>query len=463
MKISILNIFKTNKLEIHELDNSSRDKNIIKQIFSSIIFKVFSVGIGFILVPVLLGKLGQESYGVWAILVSLMQWIALMDIGIGNGLKNKLTEALSVNKNIEAREYVSTAYYSMGLLAIGLIIIVSPFLFLVDWRLFFNSGNIKESELRGTVMIFVYSLITYFVMSLINQVINAVQRNALTSLIPILVNGFFIASLVLFFPKHGVSLFNTTIIYSLSLVLVTLIFSLFFFNEYKQLRPSPAFFKRDKIRSILSLGVKFFVIQITGVIIFSSDNMIITQLFGPKSVAVYSITFMIFNNAGMLVNLITMPLYSSYTEAYTKNNLDWIKSKVILLCKLLIPFGLGIFGLIYFFDILVKLWIKTPIEIPHLLPMFMGVYIIITVWNNIFSYVLGAIGKINLGMYTTIVQGVLNIPLSILFAKYLGMGLNGIILSNIVCLGLSSILSPIQVYYFIFSNKKSKKWEKILS
>jgi Na+-driven multidrug efflux pump len=84
------------------------------------------------------------------------------------------------------------------------------------------------------------------------------------------------------------------------------------------------------------------------------------------------------------------------------------------------------------------------------------------VWNNIFGYVLGGIGKIKLGMYTSILVGILNIPLAIFFVKNLNMGLYGVILSNISCLLISSIVSPIQVYYFIFSKNKNIFWEKLL-
>ena len=463
MKISDLNFFRKNKIHVHEIDNKSRDKNILKQISSSILLKVASFGISLFLVPILLGKLGLERYGVWAILISLMQWIALMDIGIGNGLRNRLTISLAQNKLIDAKEYVSTAYFTMIGLGVLLLIVLFPFLFFVEWSSFFNSKNISNAELRKTVFVFTFSIIIYFVLSLINQVVNAIQRSALNSIIPLLSSAIFLGSLIFFFPINGVSLFSTTLIYSLSLVFVNLVFSIFFFTEYSFLRPNFSFFRKVKIKSIMNLGIKFFIIQITVVIIYSTDNIIITQMLGPKFVTVYSIPYIIFNNIAMLVSLITMPLFSSYTEAYIKNDYEWIRKKILLLTKLMIPFVLGVLLVIYLFSDLLKLWLKTSIDVPKSLPVIMGFYSILIVWNSIFSTVLGAISKINLGMYITVFQGILNIPLSIFLASNLGMGLNGIVLSNIICLGISALISPIQVYYFIFSNKLNKKWEKYLS
>lgn len=463
MRIRSFNIFKANKLEIHELNNTSRDKNILRQVFSSFTFKILSVAIGLALVPILLSKLGTENYGVWAILLSLMQWVALMDIGIGNGLRNKLGEALAHNRTVDAREYVSTAYFSMVLFAVVLIVILLPVFFLFDWSVFFNSKSVSPTELRWTLVVFIYAIITYFVLSLINQVINALQRNALTSIAPIVANVLFIGSITLFLPKHNASLLLTSIAYAVSLLGAVLAITIFFFKEYSYLSPKLVFFKKDKIRSILSLGLKFFIIQITCVVIFSTDNVVITQLFGPKAVTAYSIPFMIFNNIGMLINLMMMPFYSSYTEAYSKNNLEWIRAKIVLLCKLMIPFVLGVLVVVFIFPYLLKIWIKDPIDIPKSLPLLMGLYTVITVWNNIFGYLMGAIGKINLGMYVTIITGVINIPLSIYLGRNCGLGLNGVIISNIICLGFNSIICPIQVYYFIFSKKQTPRWDKILS
>lgn len=459
-----LNIFKSNQLEIHNIDKKSRDKNLIKQIFSSVSFKAISVLMGIALVPLLLNKLGEENYGIWSLLLSLVQWVSLMDIGIGNGLRNKLTESLAANKIKDAREYVSTAYYLMSSIAFFLIIILLPLFFLIDLNQILNSKNLLSvTEARWIMMMFVYSMLIYFVLSLLNQVMNAVQRNSLTAISPIVTNVFFIAVIYFFSPSQNGRLLFVSITYCLSLILSIIIASYFFYKAYSNLIPKFEFFKKDKVKSLLSLGGKFFIIQITVIIIFSTDNVIITQLFGPKFITVYNIPFIVFNNIAMLANIVMMPFYSSYTEAYTKGNLDWIQSKIVLLCKLIIPFIFVISIVIYFFSDIIKIWIGNSLEIPSYLPFLIGLYSVVSVWNNIFGSVLGSIGKINLGMYSTIFQGLLNVPLSIYLARDCGFGLNGIIISNIICIGISSILSPIQVYYFIFSTKSSDRLTKILS
>jgi len=463
MKASKLNIFKLNNLKIHELNSKTRDKNIIRQIGTSMIFKVVSVGLNFFLVPVLLTKLGNEKYGIWSTLLAVMQWVALMDIGIGNGLKNKLTEALSKNQLQAAKEYVSTAYFSLGFLGVILIAVITPGFFFFNWNKIFNSTIESNSDLRTIAMTFVYAMVIYLVLSLVNQVMSSVQRNSLTSIILIISNILFLTILTISSHYIKVSLLMSVIVYSGSVIFSILVVSSFFFSEYKYLQPSFSCFKRERINSILGLGLKFFLIQIVGIIVFCTDNIIITQVFGPSYVTLYTIPLLLFNNINLFAGLLMMPLASSYTEAYAKGDIEWIKNKVILLCKLVIPLIFAVFIIVYFCEDILRFWLRKPLAIPPYLPLIMGIYTIVSIWNNIFGFVLGALSKVRLGMYTTIVVGIANIPLAIFLSVNMRLGLGGVMLSNILCLALSSFVAPIQVYYFIFFNKKNVLWEKILS
>lgn len=459
------NIFKSNNIVVSKINAISRDRNVIRQIGSSVIFKFISVAISFFITPILVTSLGNERYGIWATLLNIMQWMALMDVGIGNGLKIKLTEALSKGDLISAREYVSTAYILMGSIGLILISIFVPVSSFFDWNIIFNTTLVSNNDLKLMVLIFVFTVINYVTFTLINQILSAVQRSSLSSLILITGNIFFIVSLLIFSKiksGHENDLILITSAYSGSLILSIIVISVFFFNEYKYLIPSLKYFQKTKINVLINLGVKFFIMQIVSIIIFLSDNIIITQLLGPSFVTIYTLPLILFNNIGMFISVLMMPLWSSYTEAYSKDDLVWIKKKILLLVKLIIPLVLSIIILTYYCNDILHYWLKKDLNIPRYLPILFAVYTVITVWNNIFGYVLGGIGKIKLGMYTSILVGILNIPLAIFFVKNLNMGLYGVILSNISCLLISSIVSPIQVYYFIFSKNKNIFWEKLL-
>ena len=98
---------------------NKRTKLAIKNIGVSLILKGASILISFILVPLTLDYLNSYEYGIWLTLNSVLSWIYLFDIGLGNGLRNRLTEALAA-KNFElGKIYVSTTFFFMTLIVVA--------------------------------------------------------------------------------------------------------------------------------------------------------------------------------------------------------------------------------------------------------------------------------------------------------------------------------------------------------
>jgi Na+-driven multidrug efflux pump len=54
------------------------------------------------------------------------------------------------------------------------------------------------------------------------------------------------------------------------------------------------------------------------------------------------------------------------------------------------------------------------------------------------------VGKIKLQTIVAVMGGIFNIPLSILFAKYLGMGSAGVMIGTILCVAPAAIITPLQ-------------------
>ena len=95
-----------------------------KNIVYTFVLKGLSFIISLLYVPILLSCLDEKIYGVWLALTSVVSWLSLFDIGIGNGLKNKLTESLAVNNIEYSRKLVSTSYVYSALI-ISVILVIS--------------------------------------------------------------------------------------------------------------------------------------------------------------------------------------------------------------------------------------------------------------------------------------------------------------------------------------------------
>ena len=98
----------------HVIDIFSREQTnsiIEKNVIASFVLNGGSILISFVLVPMTLGYLNEYEYGVWLTLNSILSWIYIFDIGLGNGLRNRLTEALARNDFKSAKIYVSTSFF----------------------------------------------------------------------------------------------------------------------------------------------------------------------------------------------------------------------------------------------------------------------------------------------------------------------------------------------------------------
>lgn len=122
-----------------KIDEKTRDIN--KHILLSFFYKGGSILSSFLLVPISIQFLDVQNYGIWLTLTSFLSWFSFFDIGLGNGLRNRFTEAVVENDFNSAKGYVSTAYFSVGLMSSVVFVFFLILNYFIDWTLVFNTGN----------------------------------------------------------------------------------------------------------------------------------------------------------------------------------------------------------------------------------------------------------------------------------------------------------------------------------
>ena len=205
--------------------------------------------------------------------------------------------------------------------------------------------------------------------------------------------------------------------------------------------------------------MQFFVIQISSLIVFTTGNIIITQLYGPKSVVTYNVAFKYFYMVPLVFNVALAPFWSAFTEAYVKQEFDWIKNSIR---KLVYIWGiLSVIAIVMVIasDFVYKIWVGPQVQVPFMLSVASGIFVIIANWNNIFGYFINGVGKVRLQLYYSIIIAFLNIPLSIFLAKNVGLGVTGVMVSTNICLIFASIWAPIQ-YRKLISGTAKGIWNK---
>ncbi|MCC8423978.1 lipopolysaccharide biosynthesis protein [Mucilaginibacter sp. UR6-11] len=438
----------------------AKTRTVLKNVTYSVIIKIGTIAISFLSVPLLLNYLDGSIYGVWITILTFTSWFTLFDLGLGNGLKNRLIQFAATKETDLAKSHVSTTYITMALICSSVCIfclLVNP---IVPWQLIFNiPKQLVTSVATATFIMLVFTMASLF-LKLINNLLHANQQSYKVDIIT------FISQLVGFLAIYGARLFlkpsivTVAIMFTLSQLLVLLIVNIYLFlRSFKSLMPSVKNFDRKLTREVVGVGGMYFLIQIAGLVMYMTDNFIISALLGPQQVTIYNLALKYFSVLTMGWGLLLTPLWPMITKAYYSADLAWIDKthkKMIGLWGLTIVVGLIIF---WCSNLFYRLWIGTTVIVPQSVSLTMLIYSYVSIFATIMATFINGIGKIKLQAYITVVLALFNIPLAIFFSRTLNWGLIGVPISTTFCLVISSVLAFIQCRKII-NNASTGLWHK---
>lgn len=436
------------------------NRNIVqnKNIVFGITFKGISVFLNFLIVPILILFLGKIEYGVWITIFSIVNWIFTFDLGIGQGLRNKLTEALSVNDLEKASQIISTSYVFISLFSLLILILGIFFIYFANFQELLNYKAKSNSFLQNFVFLSLFFTIINFVISLYKKLFLAVHKSFVIELVNVFFQTFYlVVTLIWLHYNLEKSLISLVFIFGVINFIVSLIATFVFFKIQEKVLFS---FKKVSLkegRLLLGLGGKFFIINCSLLVILSTDNIIISNLLGPTFVTDYFTVQKIFQFLIILFTIVLSSSWGLYSEAIIKKDYNWIRQNLKKMNFFLI--GILTLGVIFFYFIeeILNIWIgKDLIEIPKGLAFCNMIYTFIFCFTNIYMFFINASNKINIQMYLYVFAAIINIPLSIFFVKLLG-STTGVILSTLLCFLPLLVTMPIQSYMIIKNLEKESQ------
>lgn len=418
-----------------------------KSSIANLVMKPISLILGLVYTPMLLNYLGDERYGLWATILSVTNWINYCDIGIGHGLRNMLTLQLTQKKYDIARKLISTAYICMTFISLAIFIGIIIFSQFVDWSVVFST----TIPMTDPVNISFAFICINFVLGLANSVLYALQKSELISIRNILAQIINIIGIWVLSKTGKGDLVSVSILFGSSTMLTYLINSISMLRHYNFCRISAKSFDVQYIKEISNTGIKFFIIQIAVVFMYTVDNILISRLFGAAEVTPYSIINRIYTVVYGFYTAIAIPIWSASTEAVAKKNFQWFEnaSKKMNCITILFSSLYIILGLV--FTPVARIWLRRDMVFPDELIIVVALYTILQTIQNPYSQFNNGIGALNGQLILGIIQGGLNIPLSIFLAKQCGLGVTGIKLATTILMSISVVFQPL---YFRYSLKQ---------
>ena len=442
------------------LPNSARTRLAVKNVVLSIFLKGISILISFLIVPITIRYVDSTQYGIWLTISSLMAWFYFFDIGFTNGFRNRFAEAVAKNDTLRAKEYVSTTYAALILLAALMLLIILPINEFIDWSNILNISPEYKDILKTTFIILISFLALNLICQVFTTMVVADQRPAISSIISVIgqvlsLLGIYVATETACF-KGSIS--TLAFIYSGAPFLATLIASIILFKgRYAAYIPSVHAVKLKLIPNILGIGIKFFIITTSMLFIFQLMNVIISRELGPDSVTEYNIAYKYYNVIFMVAILILTPFWSAFTDAYAKKDYPWMRNvsnKLQMIGLLAIPI---LILMILISNWFFSFWIGEGFSVSLKTNISVAFYVYLLVYSNIYMYLMNGLGKVTIQLYIYLLFAFIAFPLMSFMCK--NMGLPGLpIIPSVVYL-LQIVLGRIQLGK-ILNQKATGIWNK---
>ncbi|MCI8297598.1 MAG: hypothetical protein HFG22_17320 [Lachnospiraceae bacterium] len=433
-------------------DNSDLSDGMYQNVLINYILRGIAILLGLVSTSINLSYLGTTLFGQWATIASIASWINYGDLGIGNGFRNEFAKAVAADDKERQKKLIVSTAKLLG----GLVVFLFILLLLVAEAIF--KMGIMDPSLRVPIYItnFFFCLDLFFGIG--RSAAYGLQKSWLTSfaqtttvvlrILGVSAIKALPASLILFALVNGVAglVGNLTLLSILKKKLAL--------NFEKKLIK----YVDDSLRkSIMGLGLKFFVLQLAGLVLYSSDNLIINKLITSEAVTKYELITKIYNTGENLFSILLISLWSAVTFALAKNDLAWIRKELKKLLAIWCIFSLGVVGVSIVFNMLIKIWLgQNAMDYEWWLVTLFAIYTIWGTFGSIFVNTANGIGRLKVQLIFSSIEAFINIPLSIFFAQNLGMGIFGVKLATLCCCIGANVFVPIDMILYLKKQGRSK-------
>ncbi len=401
---------------------ASRSRRLLQAVSTGAAARILSSALTLVSLPLAVRYLGAERYGVWATITTTVVWINLLDLGVANTLTNHISRAYAFEDKLSAARAITNALLVTISLALVLGLAFVPIWHRIGWTSLFNvSTNVSAWDVRLTVLAAAMLMLLALPANLVGKILAGYQElhfanlaiglGALANLAGLAAGVWLGVSMpALFLMSAGCA----TLISFTTLLLVVL-----WYKPWLRPRISLASFQTAK--ELMSSGSSFFFIQVAGVVVFSSDNLVVSHYLGAAEVTPYSVTWRFVGMAAILQSLLFPALWPAYAEAYARGDLGWIRRSFSRVMKGTLALNLGaVIALMFLGRTLIRWW-AGPAAVPTLYLLgAMGIWAIINGFMNVESCLLAALGRTREQAALSVVAAVVNLSLSIALVRHIG-------------------------------------------
>lgn len=409
-----------------------RWSGILKGGASGVLSKGATLLVGAVSLPLTVRYLGPLEYGIWVTISTTVIMLSVLDLGIANSLTNYISKAYAQQDDAMARRYFATALW----LTLGVSLTLGLAALLTWSRIPFAAlFHITGAHLIAQVSVCCALCFTYFLLSLplnlANKVLSGYQEVHLANYFAIMNSVLGLAAILTVIAMHG-SIVHLMAFYCAALLAGTVLLNLWLCLWHRPaLLPGPRHIAMPIIQDLFGEGLLFFAIQLAGLVVFNSDNLVITHYLGAADVTPYSVAWRLAAYAAMAQSVLSPSLWPAFAEAWHRADLAWLRRtyrrimNATILVVGLLSLGIGLFG-----RELIRVWAGAAAVPSAPLLWCMTAWAIICAIATNQSLLMAATQRVQLQAASSVVAAVFNLALSILWVQRIGA--TGVIAATVV-------------------------------
>ena len=319
-------------------DNSYKS---LRDVVFSVVSRVLTMLIAILIIPVYSKFFSNDDiYGVWLIILSILNWVLMLDLGFGHGLKNKLIEYKKDDerKALISSTYIATTFISTLIFIVGSLVVM----FLDINKAFGYSGtDVSATILKLSVIIIIFASSIELVLKNVNSIIQSDQKGWIVNAMGLVSNILIISVVLLLKAPLERKILYVSITYATSILIPYIAMNIYyFFVKYPNIKPSFKSYDNKLLSAVMKFGLVFFVIQIGNLLLFASNTIIIGRLFSSVSVVAYDKYTKFFFAFYSLFTAVGFPLWVATSKARAERNIKNMRRTFKILIGMSIAFSI---------------------------------------------------------------------------------------------------------------------------
>ncbi len=411
--------------------NDPRYRRIGTAILSGGAARALSSLLTLITLPLAVRYLGAERYGVWATVVSVAIWVNLLDLGIAASLTNLISQAYARQDKTEAaRAFSSALAVTVAAVVVAAFIFVFVW-FRVNWITLFNASPSLGREVRLTVLLAMLLTLANLPLNLAGKLFAGYQElNTYNKTLGLRAVGSVVGLIVgLWLRVSMPMLFLLSFGSSTAVAIATMLWLVLWHKRW--LRPRARLVTLPKTLDLISTGWSFLLIQVAAMVVFSTDNIIVSHYLGAAEVTPYSVTWRVVSFGSALQVLVFPALWPAYAEAHARGDIPWIRRTFAITMRTTIVLNVAWAVFLAAFGRLgIRLWAGPAAVPPRPLLLAMAFWSIIAGFMTAQSCFLAALNRTRVQALASILAAAVNLALSIVLVVRIGS--LGVILGTII-------------------------------